>query len=75
MSNSLTRMRTRVIQLWFVAVAVAVAAGIAFGVVVTASTAVLLVAGSLVPPAILRVLWRHDTSPTVGEVIHATDRQ
>jgi len=75
MLNSLTRTRTRVIQLWFVAVAVAVAAGIAFGVGVTASTAVLLVAGSLVPPVILLVMWRDAPPPTVAEVIHAADRQ
>jgi hypothetical protein len=72
MLNSLTR--TRVIQLWFVAVAVVIAAGVAFGVAVTASTAVLLVAGSLVPPAILLVMWR-DAPPTAAEVIHAAERQ
>jgi hypothetical protein len=73
MLNSLTR--TRVIQLWFVAVAAAIAAGVAFGVAVTASTAVLLVAGSLVPPAILLVMWRDAPPPTAAEVIHAADRQ
>jgi hypothetical protein len=73
MLNSLTRMR--VIQLWFVAVAIAIVGGVAFGVAVTASTAVLLVAGSLVPPAILLVMWRDAPPPTAAEVIHAAERQ
>jgi hypothetical protein len=71
MLKSLTR--TRVIQIWFVAVAVAFAAGVAFGVAVTPSTAVLLLAGCLVPPAILLVLWRDAPPPTAAEVIHAAD--
>jgi hypothetical protein len=73
MLNSLTR--TRVIQLWFVAVAVVIAAGVAFGVAITPSTAVLLVAGSLVPPVILLVMWRDAPPQTAAEVIHAADRQ
>lgn len=73
MLNSLTR--TRVIQLWFVAVAVAIATVVAFGAAVTASTAVLLVAGSFVPPAILLIMWRDAPPPTAAEVIHAADRQ
>jgi len=73
MLNSLTR--TRAVQLWFVVVAVAIAAGVAFGVAVTLSTAVLLLAGSLVPPAILIFMWRDAPPPTVAEVIHAADRR
>jgi len=71
MLNALTR--TRVIQIWFVVVAVAIAAGIAFGVAVTTSTGVLLLAGCLVPPAIVLLLWRDAPPPTVAEVIHAAD--
>jgi hypothetical protein len=73
MLNALTR--TRVIQIWFVVVAVAIAAGIAFGVAVTTSTGVLLLAGCLVPPAIVLFLWRDAPPPTVAEVIHAADRR
>ena len=74
MSNSLTR--TRAVQLWFVGVAVAIAGGIVFGVTMTMSTGVLLVAGCLVPPAILLFLWRDDSSsPTAAEVIHADRRR
>jgi hypothetical protein len=67
--------RTRVIQFWLAAVAVAVAAGIALGVEVTMSTGVLLVASSLVPPAIVLFLWREAPPPTVAEVIHSADRR
>ena len=73
MLNALTR--TRVIQIWFVAVAVAIAAGVAFGVAVTTSTGVLLLAGCLVPPAVVLFLWRDAPPPTVAEVIHAADRR
>jgi hypothetical protein len=72
MSTPLTR--SRVIQFWFVAVAVAIAGAIAFGVTVAPSTAVLLVAGCLVPPAILFVMWR-DLPPTVAEVLRAEERR
>ena len=72
MATSLTR--SRVIQFWFVAVAVAIAAGVAFGVTIGMSTGVLLLAGCLVPPAILFVMWR-DTPPTVAEVLQAEERR
>jgi hypothetical protein len=73
MLNALTR--TRVIQLWFVAVSVAIAGGLAFGVAVTLSTAVLLVAGCLVPPAILLFLWPDGPPLTAADVIHGADRR
>jgi hypothetical protein len=65
MLNALTR--TRVIQVWFVAVAVVIAAAIAFGVTVTLSTGVLLVAGCLVPPVIVAIMWPVDPPKTVRE--------
>jgi hypothetical protein len=43
-------------------------------VTVAPSTAVLLVAGCLVPPAILFVMWR-DLPPTVAEVLRAEERR
>ena len=70
MLNGITR--ARVIQIWIAAVVVAVAIGLAFGVEVTLSTAVLLLASALVPPAIILFLWR-ETPPTVAEVIHTAD--
>ena len=72
MSISLTR--SRVIQFWFVGVAVAVAAGVAFGVAIGTSTGVLLLAGSLVPPAVLLIMWR-DAPPTVAEVLRNEERR
>ena len=72
MSTPLTR--SRLIQIWFVAVAVAIAAGVAFGVTVGMSTGVLLLAGCLVPPTILFIMWR-DAPPTVAEVLQAEERR
>jgi hypothetical protein len=73
MLDALTR--GKFIQIWFAAVAVAVAAGIALGVAVTMSTGILLVAASLVPPAILWFMWPEAPPPTVAEVIHAAERR
>jgi hypothetical protein len=73
MFNAMTR--ARVIQLWFVAVAVAIAGAVVFGVAVTLSTAVLLLAASLVPPAIVAVMWPAGPQENAGDVIHAGDRQ
>ena len=70
MLNGITR--GRVIQIWIAAVIVAVAIGLAFGVEVTLSTGVLLLASVLVPPAIILFMWR-ETPPTVAEVIHTAD--
>jgi hypothetical protein len=72
MSTPLTR--SRVIQFWFVAVAVAIAAFVAFGVTIATSTAVLLLAGCLVPPVVLFVVWRA-APPTVAEVLRAEERR
>lgn len=65
--------RSRVIQIWFGTVAVAIAGGVVLGVAVTTSTAVLLLAGSMVPPAVVLFIWRDAPPPTVAEVIHAVD--
>jgi hypothetical protein len=67
--------RTRVIQVWFVAVAVAIAAAVAFGVSVTLSTAVLLLAGCLVPPVIVAVMWPDGPPKTAADVMHGADRR
>ena len=63
--------RNRLVGFWFAAVAVVVAAVIAMGVNVGASTAALLLTVSLVPPGIILVLWRGATPPTVGEILYA----
>jgi len=73
MLNAMTR--TRVIQLWFVAVAVAIAGAVVFGVAVTLSTAVLLLAGCLVPPIVVAVMWPAGPQENAADVIHAGDRR
>jgi|AP3Bu8745761321_1050154.scaffolds.fasta_scaffold10489_2 hypothetical protein len=66
--------RSKLLQIWFIVVALVVVAGIAFGVAVTAGTAVLLLALCLVPPVILLLLWPGVRPQTVAEVLHDVDR-
>jgi hypothetical protein len=73
MLNDMTR--SRLIQAWFVAVVLAVVAGVALGVSVSRSTAAMLLALSLAPPAILLLLWPGIQSPTAGDVIRGPDRR
>jgi len=65
----------RAIQIWFVAVALVLVAGIAFGASVTSSTGAMLLALSLVPPAIVMMLWRGAPPPTIAEVLRDADRR
>lgn len=67
--------RSRVIQVWFAAVTLIVVAGIALGVSVTLGTAALLLALSLVPPAIVLVLWPAPESATAADVLYGSDRR
>ena len=67
--------RARLIQIWFAAVAVAVAGGVVIGPSVTGSTAAVLMALCLVPPAIVLRLWPGVEPPTVAEVLHGVDRR
>jgi hypothetical protein len=66
--------RLRSIQVWFAAVALVVAAGMAFGAAVTVATGAMLLALCLVPPAILLLLWPAEQSLTVAEVLHDVER-
>lgn len=52
-----------------------VVASIALGATVMASTATLLVALSVVPPAIMLMLWRGPQPATVAEVLYGPDRR
>jgi hypothetical protein len=63
--------RSKAIQIWFAAVALVVAAGVALGAAVTVSTAALLVAMCLVPPALVLMLWPGVSAPTIADVIHS----
>ena len=67
--------RSRLIQVWFAAVALVIAAGIALGATVTLGTGAMLLALCLVPPAIIVMLWHGVRSPTIAEVLHDAERR
>jgi len=67
--------RSRLIQVWFAAILLVVAAGIAFGMSVTVSTGAMLLALSLVPPTIVLLLWPGVQSRTAAEVLYGSDRR
>jgi len=67
--------RSKLIQIWFVAVALLVAAGVAIGATVTVGTGALLVAVCLVPPAIVFMLWPGVEAQTAGDVLRGDDRR
>jgi hypothetical protein len=64
--------RSRLVGLWFFAVAVVVASLVVMGVNVAVSTIAILLALSVIPPGILLFLWRAPT-PTVGEILYAAN--
>ncbi len=66
--------RTRVAQLWFSALALAVVIWATFGTTIGVGTAALLIGLSLVPPAMLFMLWPAVQPATVGEVMRGTER-
>jgi hypothetical protein len=66
--------RSRLIQVWFTAVVLGVLAGIALGASVTIATGVVLLALSLVPPAIVLMLWPGAQAPTAAEVLRVDRR-
>lgn len=67
--------RSKLIVIWFSAVALAVVAVIAFGVAVTIGTGALLLAMCLVPPLLVVMLWPTGGSPTIAEVLHDAQRR
>ena len=67
--------RSRVIQVWFAAVALIVVSAVALGVSMTAATGAMLLALSVVPPAIVLVLWPRAQPLTASEVLHGGDRR
>jgi hypothetical protein len=66
--------RSRLIQGWFATISLVVVAAVALGVTVTIGTAVILLALSLVPPAILLVLWPSVQPITAADVLYGRDR-
>jgi hypothetical protein len=71
MFNQLTR--SNLLQLWFVAVAILIAAGIAFGPPLRLSTSVLVLVVYFGAPAILMMMWPSAPSPSVAEVLRSVD--
>lgn len=67
--------RSRLIQVWFTAVALVIVAGIALGASVTIGTGAILLALCLVPPAIIMKLWPGRQPQTIAEVLHDTERR
>jgi hypothetical protein len=65
--------RTRLVGFWFAAVAVIIASVVAMGVNVAVSTTVLLLTLSLVPPAIIWLVWRGAPPPTAREILYSTN--
>ena len=65
--------RNRLVGFWFAAVAVLIASVVAMDVNVAVSTTVLLLAMSMVPPAILLLLWRGAAQPTAREIMYSAN--
>lgn len=63
--------RSRLIQAWFAALALVVAAALALGASVTVGTGAMLLVLCLVPPTIVLMLWPGVQPPTVAEVLHS----
>jgi hypothetical protein len=73
MFNNMTR--SKLIQIWFTAVALVIVAAFALGASVTLSTGAILLALCLVPPAIIMKLWPSIQPQTIAEVLHGTERR
>jgi hypothetical protein len=73
MLKNMTRSKT--ILCWFAALILAVVASIGLGASVTVSTGALLLALSVVPPAILLMLWPGPQPATAADVLYGVDRQ
>ena len=67
--------RTRLVGLWFAAIAVIIAGVVAMGMNVAISTAALLLTMCLVPPAIMLLVFRGAPPPTVGELLYSVNNQ
>ena len=67
--------RSRLVGFWLAAAAVAIASMVVLGLPLTFSTSALLLTLSLMPPAILLLIWRGAPPPTVGEVLYSVHGQ
>ena len=73
MMNKLTR--SRALQFWFAAVLLIVVACVAFGVAMTIGTGAMLLVMSLVPPAVVLLLWPGIQPLTIGEVLRGSEHR
>ena len=55
------------------AMAVLAACGVVLGLDVTLSSGILMLATSLVPPAVLLLVWRGAPPFTIAELLHSVD--
>jgi hypothetical protein len=62
-----------VIQVWFAAVVLVAVAAAALGAAVTVSTGAMLFALTLVPPAIVLLLWPGVQPKTAADVLYGRD--
>jgi hypothetical protein len=67
--------RTRVLQVWFAAVALIVVGAAAVGAEVSVGTGGMLLTLSLVPPLLVFLLWPVAQSLTAADAIRGTDRR
>jgi hypothetical protein len=65
--------RAQLVAAWLMAVAVLTACGVVLGLDVTLSSGILLVATSLVPPAVMLLVWRGAPPFTIAELLHSVD--
>jgi hypothetical protein len=63
------------IQVWFGAVVLIVIVCMAFGVSMTIGTGAMLLIMSLVPPAVLLLLWPGIEPPTIGDVLRGGEQR
>jgi hypothetical protein len=67
--------RSKLIQMWFVAVVLVVVACLVAGVTMEFSTGLMLLALSLAPPIMVLMLWPGTQPLTVSEVLRGVDRR
>ena len=65
--------RNHLVGFWFAAVAVAITFIVAMDVNVAVSTTALLLTVSLVPPAIMFLVWRGAPPPTIREILYSVN--
>lgn len=60
--------------MWFAILAAVAGCGALWGVSITVGTGALFLVASLVPPAIVLMVWRGAPPQTIAELLYAVDR-